>query len=141
MLFLFIVVFFLVFFMESLRAARPSSVILMLMGLGIGNGLILCINPSTVQFSLEIGPYLSDFSRIIFGIDLIGLAIIILIQVSRFIPYIPPQYLKPALLFYGGCLSTIVLPFIFVITKLSLIILGSEILSIVLGTVIIIIEY
>ncbi|MCK4848663.1 MAG: hypothetical protein KAT16_06550 [Candidatus Heimdallarchaeota archaeon] len=139
MLFMFLVVFFLVFFIESLRAVRPSSTILMLMGLGIGNGLILCINPSTVLFDLEIGPYLSDFSRIIFGIDLVGLAIVIAVQISRFIPYIPRHYLKPALLFYFGCLGTIVFPFILVITKLSLIILGIEILSIIIGTIVIII--
>jgi len=139
MLFMFLVVFFLVFFIESLRAERPSSIILMLMGLGIGNGLILSINPSTVQFNLEIGPYLSDFSRIIFGMDLVGLAIIIAIQISRFIPYIPRHYLKPALLFYFGCLGTIVFPFILVITKLSLVLLGVEILSIAIGIVVIII--
>lgn len=139
MLFLFVVVFFLVFFIESLRAVRPSSGILLLMGLGIGNGLILCINPGTIEFDLLIGPYLSDFSRIIFGIDLIGLAIMMGIQISRFIPYIPRNYLKPALLFYAGCLSPIVLPFILIITKLSLAILGIEILSIALGVGVIII--
>jgi hypothetical protein len=139
MLFLFIVVFFLVFFIESLRAERPSSIILVLLGLGIGNGLILCIDPNTVHFDLEIGPYLSDFSRIIFGIDLIGLALVIAIQIGRFLPYIPQKFRKPALLFYFGCLSPIVFPFILVVSKLSLVILGIEILSIVLGTIVIII--
>ena len=139
MLFLFIVVFFLVFFIESLRAERPSSIILLLLGLGIGNGLLLSIDPNTVQFNLEIGPYLSDFSRIVFGIDLILLALVISIQLSRFLPYIPQNYRKPALLFYFGCMSPIVFPFILVITKLSLIILGIEIFSIVFGTIVIII--
>jgi hypothetical protein len=139
MLFLFIVVFFLIFFIESLRAERPSSSLLLLLGLGIGNGLILCVIPDTVRFDLDIGPYLSDFARTIFGIDLVGLALVIAIQISRFIPFIPRHFLKPAILFYFGCMSPIVFPLIIISTKMSLVVLGAEILSIALGTFIIII--
>ena len=139
MLFLFVVVSCLVFFIESLRAERPSSLILLILGLGIGNGLILSVDPNTVLFDLEIGPYLSDFSRIVFGIDLICLAIVIAIQISRFLPYIPQQYFRTSLLFYFGCLSPIIFPVFLIMTKLSLVILGIEILSLVLGTTIIII--
>ena len=84
MIFLFIVVFFLVFFIESLRADKPSPFILMVLGLGLGNGLVFVVIPGSVEFSLEIGPYLSDFARIIFGIDLICLTFLLSIRISRF---------------------------------------------------------
>ncbi|PWI46495.1 hypothetical protein CEE45_16480 [Candidatus Heimdallarchaeota archaeon B3_Heim] len=139
MIFLFIVVFFLVFFIESLRADTPSPLILMMLGLGLGNGLVLSVFPESVQFSLEIGPYLSDVARIIFGIDLICLGFLLSIRISRFIPFVPRPYLKPALLFYFGCLSPILFPLVLISTKLSLVILGIEILSLAVGTFIVII--
>ncbi|MHA1976641.1 MAG: hypothetical protein ACW98F_09510 [Candidatus Hodarchaeales archaeon] len=139
MIFLFIVVFFLVFFIESLRADKPSPLILMMLGLGLGNGLVLSVFPESVQFSLEIGPYLSDLARVIFGIDLICLAVLLSIRISKFIPFIPRDYLKPALLFYFGCLSPILFPLVLISTKISLIILGIEILSLALATFIVII--
>ncbi|MHA2155221.1 MAG: hypothetical protein ACXABU_07775 [Candidatus Hodarchaeales archaeon] len=139
MIFLFIVVFFLVFFIESLRADKPSPLILMMLGLGLGNGLVLSVIPESVHFSLEIGPYLSDLARIIFGVDLICLAFLLSIRISRFIPFVPRVYLKPALLFYFGCLSPILFPLLLVSTKLSLLVLGIEILSVGLGTFIVII--
>ncbi len=139
MVFLFIVVFFLVFFIESLRADSPSPFILMALGLGIGNGLVMAIIPDSIQFDLEIGPYLADFARIVFGIDLVCLAILLTLRIGRFIPYVPEKYFKPALLFYFGCLSPILFPLVLVSTKISLVILGIEILSVALGTFIVII--
>ena len=139
MVFLFIVVFFLVFFIESLRADKPSPFILMILGLGLGNGLLLSVIPESIHFSLEIGPYLSDFARTIFGIDLICLTLLLSLRINRFIPYVPQTYFKPALLFYFGCLSPILFPLVLVSTKLSIVILGIEILSVALGVFIVII--
>ncbi len=139
MIILFIVVFFLVFFIESLRADKPSPFILMILGLGLGNGLVMSVIPNSIKFSIEIGPYLSDFARALFGIDLIFLTFLLTIRISRFLPFVPQTYLKPALLFYFGCLSPILFPLICVSTKMSLVILGIEILSVALGTFIVII--
>jgi hypothetical protein len=111
----------------------------MALGLGIGNGLVMAFISDSIQFSLEIGPYLSDFARTVFGIDLVCLTILLTIRIGRFIPYVPQKYFKSALLFYFGCLSPILFPLVLVSTKISLVILGIEILSVALGTFIVII--
>ncbi len=117
--FLFVVVCFLVLFLESLRVDKPASLISMILGIGVGSGIIICILPESIEFNTFVGPYLSDFARIVFGIDLIVLLLVISLQVYRFLPYTPKSFSKPAFLFYCVYISPILLPFILILTKLS----------------------
>ncbi|MFX0015050.1 MAG: hypothetical protein ACFFB2_08005 [Promethearchaeota archaeon] len=133
-----IVSFLLVMFIESLRSEKPSTIITMIVTFGTGVSIILCIVPDTFLWDPEIGPYFTDFSRLIFVIELIGLTLIIVYEISRFLRYIPWGLRGVSYLFFFGCLSPIIGPGILIATKLSLVISGIEILALALGILVII---
>ena len=116
--FIIAVVFALVLFIESLRVDKPSSIILIITAMGVGASLLLSSLPDSVQWDLVIGPYLSDMFRLAIGIELVILAIIIIYQISGFIPYIPETIGKNALLFYLATIIPILLPVLLITLKI-----------------------
>lgn len=128
-----LVIFALILFIESLRVEKPSSIILIMTAMGVGGGLLLSFMPESVLWDLEIGPYISDIFRLVVGIDLLLLSIIIIYQISDFIPYIPESIGKNALLFYFATIIPILAPIFLIAFKISLIIWGIEILAVAFG--------
>ena len=135
-----LILFFLIFFIESLRVETPSNYIMLLSALGVGNGILLTIFPGTLEWDDHIGPYLSDFSRLVFAIDLFLAAIIIIWQIYQFIPFIRPEYHKSSILLFAGCLLPILGPMSVISTKLSLVIWGAELIPIPIGILMMIIS-
>ncbi|WP_455141382.1 hypothetical protein [Candidatus Hodarchaeum mangrovi] len=135
-----LILFFLIFFIESLRVESPSNYIILFAALGVGNGILLTLFPETLEWDELIGPYLSDFSRIIFAIDLLLAAIIISWQIYQFIPFIRSEYRKSSILLFAGCLLPILGPMVIISTKLSLVFWGSELIPIPIGILMMIIS-
>ncbi len=135
-----IIAFLLVLFIESLRSEKPSTIITMLLTFGTGISIILSILPDTFLWDPEVGPFFADFSRMIYVIELVGLTLIILYQISQFLPSIPSSFRKTSYLFFLGWLFPIIGPGILIATKISLIIWGIEILALALGVLIVILS-
>ncbi|MHA2328216.1 MAG: hypothetical protein ACXACR_06810, partial [Candidatus Hodarchaeales archaeon] len=137
MIILIVTIFVLVLFIESLRTDKPFTIILIVTSIGIGIGFILSIIPESILWDSELGPYLSDFSRIIIGIELLLLTGIVLYQISHFLAYIPTEFFKTAIFFFSGFIVPIVGPVVLITSKLSLVLWGSEILVVATGIFII----
>lgn len=131
--FIILVVFGLVLFIESMRVDQPSSVILIIVAMGIGVSLLLTFMPGSILWDKEIGPYLSDLFQISTGFELSVLLIIILFQIREFLPYIPESIRKNAFLFYFATVIPILLPIILMILKISVMIWGIEIFCVSIG--------
>jgi hypothetical protein len=131
--FIILVVFALVLFIESLRVESPSSKILIITAMGVGGSILLSMMPESVLWDIEIGPYLSDFFRVVVGFELLILSIILIYQLLDFIPYIPDSIGKNAFLFYFATLIPILAPIVLIAFKISLIIWGIEIFGVALG--------
>jgi len=132
-LFLCLIVCTLFFFLEALRFEKPSNSILILAALGAGNGIVLAFIPDTVWWDPVIGPYLADFSRIVFGVDLFLAGVVVSYQILQFIPFIRSELLKSSLLLFVGCLLPILGPAFLIASKISLAIWGIEMFTIALG--------
>lgn len=95
-----IISFLLVLFIESLRSEKLSTIIVMLVIFGTGISIIVSILPDTFLWDPEIGPFIADFSRSIYVIELLLLTLLVLYQISKFLPSIPESFRKTAYLFF-----------------------------------------
>ncbi len=127
----------LVLFIESLRSEKPSTILIMLVTWGTGVSVLVSILPDTVLWDSEIGPYIDDFSRGVYAIELLILTSIVFYQISKFFPSTPKSFKKTAYLFFTGCIFPIIGPAILIALKTSLIIWGIEILALAIGVAII----
>ncbi|MFX0185898.1 MAG: hypothetical protein ACFE95_22670, partial [Candidatus Hodarchaeota archaeon] len=88
----------------------------------------------------EIGPFFADFSRSIYVVELFLLTLLVLYQISKFLPFIPGSFRKTAYLFFSGWLFPIIGPAILIATKISLIVWGIEIFALALGMLLVILS-
>jgi hypothetical protein len=135
-----IISFLLVLFIESLRSEKLSTIIVMLVTFGTGISIIISILPDTFLWDPEIGPFFADFSRSVYVIELFLLTLLVLYQISKFLPSTPRNFRKTSYLFFSGWLFPIIGPAILIATKISLIVWGIEIFALALGVLIVILS-
>ncbi|MFW9777745.1 MAG: hypothetical protein ACFFE8_02745 [Candidatus Heimdallarchaeota archaeon] len=125
--------FLLVLFIELLRADKPYSILITAVTFGVGMSIILAIQPESFLWDPGIGPYFADFPRTILVVEMLLLTLIVIYQISHFIPYIPQDYSRASILFFLGCIFPILVPAILIATKISLAIWGIEIFALAIG--------
>jgi hypothetical protein len=106
---------------------------------GVGMTIILAIQPETFLWDPNIGPYFADFPRTVLVIEMLLLTLIVIYQISRFIPFLPQDFKKTSMLFFTGCIFPILIPAILIGTKISLTFWGIEIFALATGVLLVIV--